>query len=167
MSDIIDVLIAFDTETIIQTYRTPSQDPNNPTPVTPNLIYMMVRQGNALSGQAGGELNVKAQIDDVIRWRETTLSLSADSNAILYKYTPWIGGDLISPAVVRISHPTVPIPNPNDPLHPTTQQITSHYWTSDVLDQGRVIYSFRFFIMDRNEKVIGYYYWDPYVTIRP
>jgi hypothetical protein len=167
MAEIINVLIAFDTETIVKTYTNPSQDPNKPTQVSTSLIYMIVRQGDAISGQAGGNLNIKAQVDDVVRWRETSLSLSADSNAILYKYIRGSGEGKISEAVPRISNPTVPLPNPDDPLHPNTQTINSHYWTSDVLRQGTVGYTFQFMILDRNESIVGYYYWDPSITIRP
>ncbi len=164
MSEIIDILIAVDTETILDVYG-PNKDPERPVQINPNLVYMIVKQANALSCQAGGNLNVKAQVDDVIRWRETTLSLNSNSNAILYKYVPIAGGELISSALPRISEPEVPLPNPNDPLNPSVQKIKSYYWTSDVLDQGRVIYTFRFFITDRKEKVVGYYSWDPYITI--
>jgi hypothetical protein len=166
MGDRIDVLIAFDTETIVKVYG-PNQDPNSPRSVNPSLIYMIVRKSNALSGQANGNLNIKAQVDDVIRWCETSLSLSADSNAILYKYIPLYGRDLISEAVPCISDFEVPLPNPDDPLHPTMRKTKSYYWSSIVKKEGSVIYTFRFMILDRDENIVGYYYWDPYITIGP
>lgn len=167
MAEIINVLIAFDTETIIKTYTNPSQDPNKPTQVTTSLIYMIVRQGNAISGQAGGNLNIKAQVGDIVRWRETSLSLSAESNALLYAYIRGSGEGRISNATAHIVEPDVPLPNPDDPLHPKIQNVKIHNWTSEVERQGTVGYTFRFMILDRDEGLIGYYYWDPSVTIRP
>ena len=55
MSDnkkIVDVLIAIDSDTILQKYGS-NYDPQNPIQITdPNLIYMITRQAHALSGQA-------------------------------------------------------------------------------------------------------------------
>jgi nematocidal protein AidA len=165
MSEIINILIAIDTETIIKAYG-PNQDLNNPRSICSNLIRMIVRQGNVLSEQASGELNVQAQVDDIIQWRETSLSLSDDSNAVLYKYMPIFGGELISEVVAHKIDLMIPLPNPKDPLNPKIQKRTSHFWSSVVKGQGSVIYTFRFFIMDRNKKIVGYYSWDPYITIK-
>ena len=35
---------------------------------------------NVISGQAGGELDLKAQVGDLIRWRETSLSLGFEKS---------------------------------------------------------------------------------------
>ena len=71
---IIDVLIAIDADTILKTYG-PNSDATNPVQVSnAGLIFMLTKQANALSGEAGTELNLSAQTMDVIRWRETTMS---------------------------------------------------------------------------------------------
>lgn len=163
---IIDVLIAIDAETIISQLGT-NTDPNNPAQVTDaTLIYMVTKQADAMSGNAGNELNIKAETEDVIRWRETSLSLNSDYVGILYGFQQTGGGDqLISPPTPLQATVTTPLPNPADPLHPTTQQIENYFWETTVLNPGTVTYHFKFMIIDRHSKVLGYYWWDPFITI--
>jgi nematocidal protein AidA len=163
--EIIDVLIVIDAETTLSTYG-PNGDSKNPTQITnSNLIYMITKQAEVVSGNAGNELNISAETLDVIRWRETTLSLNADYDAILYSFVAAAGGTLIStpePLLVTVS---TPLPNPADPLHPTTQTVQSYFWSCTVLNQGDVTYNFKFMIVDRHGAVQGYYSWDPFIHI--
>ena len=86
MSDFINVLIVIDAETIIENYGKNS-DPDRPTaiPDSSDLIYMTARQDHIV-GSPGSELTVKASPDDIIRWRETTLSLNSKYTSVLYKF---------------------------------------------------------------------------------
>ena len=163
---IIDILIAVDTETIISTYGT-NTDSNNPVQVAnaANLIYMIVRSDEVVTGNGGTELKVAAQTLDVIRWRETSLTLNATYSTILYEFVAISGDDLISNPIPLIVEVEDPLPVPADPLHPTTQEIQSYFWNCTVLKAGTVTYHFKFMIMDRDNKVQGYYWWDPYIQI--
>lgn len=162
---IIDVLVAIDADTIMAKFPG-ATDPNNPVQVTdPSLIFVITRQSDVVSGNAGNELNIAAEVLDTIRWRETTLTLDADYDAILYSFTAAAGGDLISPPTPLLATVTAPLPNPADPLHPTTQTIKSYFWNCEVLSQGSVTYHFSFMITDRNGAPQGYYWWDPFITI--
>ena len=162
--EIIDVAIVVDAETIISQYGG-NTTPQTPTQITAGLIYMITKQADVVSGNAGNELTVAAKTLDIIRWRETTLSLNADYDAILYKFVPSSGGNLIStPAPLEVDVNT-PLPNPADPLHPGTQTIKNYFWQSTVLSAGSVEYHFMFMIIDRDGTVQGYYWWDPYITI--
>jgi nematocidal protein AidA len=161
---IIDVLVVVDAETIIESYGK-NTDPSNPTQVTAGLIYMITKQADVVSGNAGNELNFKARTLDVIRWRETTLSLSAAYDAILYGFVAAAGGDLISPPLPLLADVRTPLPNPADPTHPGAQTIKSYFWTSTVLAAGSVTYHFNFMIVDRDGVVQGYYWWDPFIQV--
>lgn len=164
-SKIIDVLIVLDAETIVARYGL-STDPQNPLQVTDaNLIYMITNQANAVSGNAGNELNLAARTMDVIRWRETTLSLNADYQGILYKFVATAGDDLISPPVPLLAKVNTPLPNPADPTHPNTQLIEDYFWSSTVLQPGDVTYHFSFMVVDRDSNVLGYFWWDPFLHI--
>lgn len=164
MDQIINVLIVFDAETILANYPG-STDSNNPRGVDDSLIYMITRKGSALSGNAGGELNISAEVNDTIRWRETTISLDSSYSVILYKFEATQGGQLISDPVPRESTVTVPLPDPNNPLVPKKQTISDYHWTTDILDIGNVTYRFYFMVLDRDGNPQGYYYWDPFITI--
>lgn len=165
MDQIIDVLIAIDAATIVSKFGT-SKDPKNPVQVTdPSLIYMITKQSDIVSGNAGNELNLQADTEDVIRWRETSLSLNGDYVGILYAFQETAGANLISPPVPLEAKVKVPLPNPADPLHPGTQEVENYFWESTVLNPGNVTYHFSFMIVDRHGNVAGYYWWDPFITI--
>lgn len=162
---IIDVMIVIDADTIVSDLGT-NTDPNNPVQVTTaDRIFMITKQDEAVSGQAGTELNVKANTMDVIRWRATSLTLNAAYDVILYKYVATGGGNLISPPTPLEADVTTPLPNPADPTKPTTQTIKNYFWQTTVEAAGSVTYHFQFIILDREGNIQGYYWWDPYITI--
>ncbi|MDF5756331.1 inclusion body family protein [Spongiactinospora sp. TRM90649] len=167
MSEIINVLIAIDAETILEQIGKNS-DPNSPAYVSDssNLIYMTTRQ-NQLGSSPGSELTVNASPMDVIRWRETTLSLNSNYTSVLYRFDASSGGDLISTPEPRLVHINQPLPGKGDPLEITTQNVYTYYWECDVLDTGSVTYHFRFVILNSKGEKLGYYYWDPFINIRP
>ncbi|MER6002857.1 inclusion body family protein [Nonomuraea angiospora] len=167
MSEFINVLIAIDAETILGRFGK-NTDPNGPTsiPDSSNLIYMTTRQ-NQLGGAPGSELTINAAPMDIIRWRETTLSLNSEYTGILYRFNTLAGQDLISTPVPRSVMLSEPQPNSQDPLNPTTQKINSYYWECEVLDTGTVTYNFSFMILNHKGEKQGYYCWDPFINIQP
>lgn len=163
--EIIDVLIAVDTETIISKFGT-NTDPDKPVQVTDSsLIFMITKSDDAVTGNAGSELKIGAKTLDTIRWRETSLSLNAIYSALLYKFVPTAGGDLISPPIPLLAQVQTPLPDPSNPTIPKTQTIESYFWDSTVLSPGNVTYHFNFMIIDRSGNVQGYYWWDPFIQI--
>lgn len=160
---IIDLLIVVDGETLIETL--PPGTVDKPTSVPEPMIYMVVMNDRAVFGQASKELKIKAITDDVIRWRAASLSLNANYQVLLYKYLALKGDDLITPPVPLISEVTSPLPNPSDPLKPTTQKRKYPFWQATVLQAGEVTYAFHLMILDRQSTPLGYYYWDPFITI--
>lgn len=156
----IDIQMTFDAVTIFNTYKGNS-DPNNPVEISANFVYMVTNQGNVVTGEGGGELNVSAQTDDVLRWREATLN--PEYSVLLYAFTPQTG--LISPPQPLQSTITVPVPNAGNPLQPGRQTIQDYFWESTVLNPGTLTYHFRFMIVNRAGAELGYYSWDPFITI--
>lgn len=164
-NQIIDVLIVVDAETIIDK-NGKNTDPANPVQITtPGLIFMVTKQANAVTGEAGTELNLSAQSMDVIRWREATLSLNSEVDAILYKFVAVSGGDLISTPQPLLATVNTPLPNPADPTKPESQTVKTFFWNCNVLSKGKVTYHFQFILVDRNGEIQGYYWWDPFITI--
>ncbi|MEU3822998.1 inclusion body family protein [Streptomyces sp. NPDC030392] len=164
-SQIINVLIAFDCESILERYRNPSMDPDHPTWVDPQYILMTTRQDRII-GSPGGELNFRAEVEDIIRWRETTLSLDDNYSALLYRYESNAARLLTDPEPVVVDT-MLPYPNPDAPKDSPsflTQRVKSHYWRADVRSVGSVTYHFSFQILDGTH-VRGYFAWDPFITI--
>jgi hypothetical protein len=164
MADIINILIAVDCETLAQ--QSLSTDSDHPTSIAENLVYAIVRQSNALSGQGGANLDVSARTGDIIRWRETSLSLNTEYQPIAYRFHVSQGAELLKDLGPETVEVTTPLPNPEDLLHPGTQTIKSYFWEAEVRNSGRATYQFSFMIVDRDSNVKGYCTWDPYITIK-
>jgi hypothetical protein len=164
MSQFIDVLIAFDAVSIAKRYPNASRNPDAPTRVDGSLIYMTTRH-DRIVGTSGAELNFRANPKDIIRWRETTLSLNSEYSALLYKYVS--NSPLLDDVRIRTGKGTYPIPKKGAVGRPEfeTQVYRDHYWEADVSDTGQVVYSFYFQVLDVDRNVVGYFQWDPYITI--
>ena len=160
---VIDVLIAVDAETIVASYEPGT--PEAPSSIDRPLLYMIVRQGNAVFGDGSKELKIAAEVLDEIRWRATTLSLGAGRDVLLYQFVALHGGQLLSTPTPVLVHLTEPLPNPADPLHPSAQAAGNYFWNTTVLGTGSVTYTFQFAVADREGNMTGYYSWDPFITI--
>ncbi len=164
MAGLINVLITIDSESILTKYG-PNNDPNNPVVITsPDLTYMISEPDHVLAaGQATEELIIKGTPGDVIQWRE--ISTCMDFNVLLYRSIAKESDKLIStPASLTLST-TVPLFDPENPIRPIMEKITSSLWRSDVLMAGNVVYLFCFMILDRKSNIKSYYCWDPYIHI--
>lgn len=166
VSRVVDILVAFDTEIIVETYPQPSRKPDQPTTVDRALIFMVTNSRNVISGQGGADLAVSAQVGDTIRWREANLSLGFEDAVVFYRFLASQGGNLISQPIPLQAVTDSPVPNMADPLHPRVQMITNYFWNSVVLARGRVTYSFYFMLLNRDGSLFGYFQWDPSIFIR-
>jgi nematocidal protein AidA len=160
-----DVMITIDSATIVAVYGR-NNDPNNPRNVDQKYIYMVTAQPNAFSGNGGGELDLKVRVNDNIRWRETSITAGSDQQILLYKFVSTDPrNELITPPFPVVTYPTVPFPDPNNPARPVPTKITDFFWQCTVRNTGRVTYHFQFMVTDRDCNVLGYYQWDPFITI--
>lgn len=164
MSEFINVMIAFDAFSIAKRYPSASRNPDAPTQVDHELIYMTTRH-DRIVGTSGAELNFRANPRDIVRWRETTLSLNSEYSALLYRYVS--GDPLISTPRIVVGDGTYPMPKEGSDGRPefVTQDYEDHYWEADVRKTGRVTYRFYFQVLDSDLKPVGYFQWDPFITI--
>ncbi|RDG39650.1 inclusion body family protein [Streptomyces corynorhini] len=166
MADL-NVLIAFDAATIVERYPNASRNPDAPTQVDHQLIYMTTRHDHII-GSSGAELNLRAEPGDSIRWRETTLSLGSDYKALLYKYVSDDSAHtLIRTPEIEVIDGVFPMPKEGAEGKPefVTQSYEDHYWRTTVKRAGNVVYHFFFQILDHHRQVLGYFQWDPFITI--
>lgn len=164
-----NVLIAFDAETLLEMIPNPSLDPKNPTFIrdADKVIFMLTKRGDTISGHGASELNFIANSSDIIRWRETTLEGNTGLNVQLYNYYISKGQDLITPPSMQPISVIIPVPNPSDPGKPKNfQKVADYLWQSTALDTGNVVYTFFFAILNRDGSPLGYFSWDPYITIK-
>lgn len=165
MSDArIEILVAIDAETLIDEGHL-SQKHDAPTSIdSAKTVYMIVKNDEAISGQAGNELKVAARTNDLIQWRETSLSLNSEYAVLFYQFRSG-QKDLISTPQLSIVSSNFPYPNPDNHLEPMKQTIQGHVWFSLVEEPGDVTYHFDFMIVDRDNKILGYCTWDPFIHI--
>jgi len=163
MDATVDVLVAVDAATMVASY--PPGTPTAPTSIDKPLLFMIVRQANAVFGNAGKELKMTVAVGDTIRWRATSLSMNANEDVLLYKFFALRGETLLSPPQPLLATVSTPLPNPVDPLHPGSQSVKSYFWNTTVLQAGSVTYAFHLAVSDRHGAMLGYYYWDPFITI--
>lgn len=164
----IDVQITFDAESILKAY-TPGKDPDNPTVVDPKYIFMVVANDEAVSGNGGGSLTIKARTRDTIFWSEATPGV--DYSTILYAFIspPLSPGQqpLISQPQPEVVTVTVPLPNEKTLTKPDKQTVKDFFWSCDVKNpsDNAMAYHFHFMIVDRDGNTKGYFSWDPWIKI--
>ncbi len=165
----IDVLCAIDTEDLPAL----SQDPNNPTQGLNQFVYMIVNDANAISGQAGSELNISANIGDNVRWRGTSLSSNFVQSVVFYNFTSEGGNLLSSPILLGgVSGGTpftineaMPVQG-NMPWSTTNVSVPYAYYQSTIEATGKITYQWWFQVNNTsNGALVGYGMWDPFITI--
>ncbi|TDC23298.1 nematocidal protein AidA [Streptomyces sp. 8K308] len=172
MAKTINVLIAFDASSIKRDISNPSKNPDQPTSVGSQYIYMTTRHDHVVNSSSGANLDFEANPGDTIRWRETTLSLNADYSALLYAY---VSSDpdhkLLEDPRVSIVEGSFPIPKEGVGGKPDydRQSYNDHFWTALVKksDASGITYHFSFQIHDDEGNLVGYFKWDPHITIKP
>ncbi|AOK20717.1 MULTISPECIES: AidA/PixA family protein [Burkholderia cepacia complex] len=178
--NIVDVLTAIDVEKILSDLPASqlSKNPQYPTTLKSNghdEIYMITTDKNVISGQAGDALNVSVDVNDIIRWRTTSLTVVADYRCIIYqvKLKKNIEGahpdyPLLSDPHFAHTYPSEPDPKPGWPNNGVEKRTSSDYfWHSTAQSEGTAIYTFVVAIYKHNSvEPLGYFSWDPKITIR-
>lgn len=173
---VIYVQTIFDTETILKNYAK-STDPTQPTglphpdPSGRTVMYMLTNWANTLSGQATGNLEIQAEVNDIINWRTMSLSNNTGDAVMFYAFGGTDEGIISKPALEE-SHPTVPVPILpfTPPYNYKMETITDVYWYSLVRSPGSTTYTVSFFILTQDPStgalVRYFYWWDPKVTVK-
>jgi hypothetical protein len=167
----IDVLCAIDAAELPAL----SQDRTNPTQGLNPFIRMIVKDANALSGQAGPELNISAKIGDNVRWRAVSLDSNFDLSVVLYNFTTTTGGNLLSApqllggvnnGVAFTINELMPVQGPL-PCSTTNVSMPYDYYQSTV-EATRTVpvtYQWWFQVSNNDGGLVGYGMWDPFITI--
>ena len=170
MQSIIDIIIVFDAKNILNLdYIEVPGTAEDPALITDpdHLIYMISHKDDAIEDSLGGdELEINAKVNDIIRWRGTTISSGTDYSVILYEYES-DQTDLLEPPNPILSKPIVPLAKLEDLENPDTQEINDFFWETTTLKEGEETYHFKFIIFDKDEQKLGYYQWDPSINIVP
>ncbi len=178
-SEIIDILVAIDAETIMANYPNGGGTEAKPTLLDANkYFYMVVKTASVVSGNAGGELDVSANIGDVIRWREVSLSVNfeygvafagfrASSGGANIQLPPSLIGGVSGQTVYQVKTPMPKQTSPpnSPPWGDVDKDAPYHFWQSTAMAAGKVTYQWVFQIFDQAGTSKGYFGWDPFISI--
>ncbi|MDE1495123.1 inclusion body family protein [Xenorhabdus bovienii] len=180
MSNVIDILVAVDAQSIIQKHVRLSMNIDAPTligPTTP-YIHMLAQPMYVKYHQGESDLAIKAKNGDLIRWRGITLSKDSEYSAALLKFRP-ISLDtnqFFSPPVVNTIHSYVPVLKVDGPivnpalLDVDLQSTANYHWEIMIKNMPRPgqsateHYTFTVGIYE-NGLLKGYVYWDPAIIL--
>ncbi|HVJ51416.1 MAG TPA: inclusion body family protein [Aliidongia sp.] len=176
MSNYIDIEVVIDTVSLLGAYPNPSKDPHNPTGIDhTSFSYMIAQTAFVNSGQASGNLSIKALVNDTIRWRSLSLSGNADQSAEVYNIQQFAGQTVTSPVFAIESTPYVPLPTINDGRNtdpPTFTTVTEndYFLQATVTGHGTEQYKVFFYVTMADQGtgkpvLKGYFYWDPTITV--
>lgn len=173
----INIAMVFDTQSIMAAYPSPSQTSSKPTPVAHNDIYMVTQPNYVTSSspttQATANLNIKALTGDTIRWFATALSGDLPTYVIPYAIAGFSGTTVMAAPTPLLTEPTVPVPTlpfpaSSNPAY-TSMVEPDYFLQSTVVNSGTEQYNVSFMIVQQQQSgsltTIGYYNWDPTVTV--
>ncbi len=169
MSKTIDIEVVFDTVTLETNYGG-GGSADNPKDIAHSDIYMVAPKVITQSGQASGDLTISALVNDTIRWRSNSLSGNTDQAAIIYRIDKFSGDQVTSTPEMRVSYPSTPIPDSNQPTTYTAVATQADVFLScEVLKQGTEGYRVWFYIVNKDPNTgglstFGYYRWDPTIN---
>jgi nematocidal protein AidA len=176
MSNYIDIEIVIDTVSLLNNIKNPSQDYANPTGIDHTTYsYMIAQTVYVNSGQATGDLSIKALVNDTIRWRSLSLSGNSGQSAVIYDMPQFAGQVVTSPIFAIESQPYVPLPtlvNGYNTKPPTFTTVTGsdYFLQATVTTHGTEQYKVLFYVTVQDPStgkpvIAGYFSWDPTITV--
>ncbi|MEQ9772816.1 inclusion body family protein [Pectobacterium jejuense] len=170
-NSIINIIVVIDTDSIINDFtgKNPSKNEKSPTPIGHQYSYMVVASESAISGSGTADLNISANVGDVIRWTGTSESGNFDSSVLIYGLPKFGGQDVfINPTFKRYTKTSM-LPAQSSPF-PVTY-IDQSYWfiQADINQKGKENYQVQFGLYYRphggTQELFGYFQWDPTITV--
>ncbi|GKW01707.1 hypothetical protein PEC301877_05220 [Pectobacterium carotovorum subsp. carotovorum] len=174
-NNVINVIVIIDTDRIINdpSIKSVSKDQAHPTPIGHQYSYMVAPSQSAISGEGTGDLNIRANRDDVIRWTGISESANSDSSVLIYGL-PRYAGDTVFTQVEFVNSGRLeaePAPTNNTSPFPVTFTEQKHWYTqATVTKLGTEQYQVQFALYHRphggNQELYGYFQWDPTITVK-
>ncbi|MEO8379786.1 MAG: inclusion body family protein [Acidobacteriota bacterium] len=169
-SAVIYVTIVIDADTVITTYPNPSKDPNSPTGISHGMGFMTTSSEYVVSGNGTGDLSIKAEVGDVIRWTSLSESGNMDAAVFTYAFDKFGGTQVTGPVTLEPFTKMTIFPTTANP--PAVKQVNQNFWfmVCDVTNVGTENYNVKFGLYTRTrgtdgQSLLGYFYWDPTLQV--
>jgi hypothetical protein len=175
----INILVVVDTEYLRKTYPNPSKDPEKPTGIGHNDLYMICTGAQLVSNQARADLIFKATPGDEVSFRGTSISANSQDAVIVYGIKHWQPKDKTSDQVfntfvadaVQRDGAAVPDENSENGLPALHKQINFLSFDSVVKKKGTewfyvVVAVYALNSSNENQELWGYLCWDPTIEVQ-
>jgi hypothetical protein len=174
-SNSMNLLIVIDTEYVKTNYPSPSQDPNNPTGIDHNSQYMLCTGTRGIiKGQGTADLNFQANPGDYLSVFGQSIYGNADDAIIIYDLHYWSGTKVFNTFQVDLvtrQNAVKPQVGSGNGLPAVTGPDNFISLDSRVSTKGveNFYVYFALYTLDpsdgETQKLFGYYYWDPTITV--
>ncbi|MFU2319146.1 inclusion body family protein [Rahnella sp. PCH160] len=171
-NNILNVLVVIDTDSIVNDFKgkSPSQNSASPTGIGHQYAYMVVTTPSAISGTGTADLNLSANVGDVIRWTGTSESNNFDSSVLVYGLPQFGSGtQVFTNPTFKLYTKSSMLPAQNT-IFPVTFPSQSFWFIqADISNTGTEHYMVQFALYYRPsggaEELFGYFSWDPTITV--
>lgn len=173
----INVLVVIDTEYVKAHYGPQSNpDPTKPVGIDHNSQFMICTGSRGIiSGQGTADLSFKANVGDHVEFTGVSIYDNSDDAVIVYNIAYWKGDQVFNTFETNvITRKGAVVPNPNSATGnglPAIQTPLSFNSLDSKVKAGGTEYfyvTFALYTLDdsgENQKLYGYYYWDPTITV--
>jgi hypothetical protein len=174
----INIMVVIDTDKLLQDHSTLSQDPNNPTGLAHDCQYMVcVGSRGAVTGQGGADIKFQANVSDDVCFMGTSVYGNSDSAVIIYGIVP--RGNPSTNVFNEFEYNSVTrdgaaMPNDKSPgrngLPAVNKPANFSSFDAKVATKGTEAFLVRIAVYTladdgETQKLKGYCYWDPTITV--
>lgn len=164
---IVNVNIIIESNRLINDYKDPSKDQNQPTDIGNGYQFMVSSDGSSLSGQGTGNLNIGAKQGDVVRFYATSEYNNYDNPVILYNLFNFGESTVFQKPNFELENfpdADIIIPAMFNPL--TTAESTQNFWFAQntINAKGKQNYGLQFALYNSDLTLYGCFSWKPSIV---
>ncbi len=161
-ADFIDVLVAIDATSIVDSLGHNHSD-SNPPIVNPTHVAIIGTK------QSSKDNNLSFHFTDAVYWQASAIGRAYECEIYDFfdnsKNVEISSGDLIDRPRLESFHGVTLTPNPNSPNSPTVNRTTLWHWTSLAEATGQISCGIRFVIFNNEGIKMGYYQCNTTITV--
>lgn len=171
----IDVLIVIDTEYVkSRNSKQVNPDPARPVGIDHGSQFMIANDPRGIiSGQGTADLNFRAQTNDYVQFRATSIYQNSDDAVVVYAIDFWQGVNVFNNFNCQIVTRSKAVqPNPATANGLPALNVPENFTSLDskVAKMGREDFYVKFALYTmasdgETQELYGYFYWDPTVTV--
>ncbi|WP_212005729.1 inclusion body family protein [Chitinophaga sp. HK235] len=169
----ISVLTIVDVEQIKSLNPNPSQDPEKPQPIHYNQgVTMRCPYDHFVAEPGPGNITFKANLQDSVSFRATTISGNSENAVIVYKIKANDSVNVFNPFLTNaITRTGSVVPSSPNGVPAATDSLTFYSFDSKIRNKGTESFTIYLALYEldeigENQVLYGYFYWDPTIQVQ-